>query len=91
MLKPLGQLFQLLDAPPLGIEQERRLHCRLGLVLLILGQIAQDIANLVIAASLDRVVWSVHNINSTSQCFITVNDKQPWTIRFDAVFDQIVQ
>ena len=75
VFQPLGQLLELGHAL-VGRQTESSFHRRPDVLLAVLGQISQHVANLVVAAPLDGIFVPEDLIDSRPQAFAAIDDKQ---------------
>ena len=88
-LQPFGVLLQLRPAR-LAAQTERSPHRRLGLGLLLLRQMADNVTQLVVAAPLHPCV-AEHLLHGFPQGLGSVQDEQPPLLRIEPSGDQILQ
>ena len=88
-LEPSGELLELLLAL-LRVQLHRRPERRLHLRMLILRQMTQHVAELVVAAALDGVTLAEHLLDRLPERFRAIDHEQPPPARVQAALDQIL-
>ena len=88
--QPPGQWFES-DLAGLGVQLNVRPHRRPGLIVLFFGQMGQDVAYLVLAATLHRSIRAKHRINPGPQRLSPVDNKPPSNRGIQSPPQQVVQ